>query len=68
MDKDIPIIDDAHAKAVAKAFEQAFDLKKGESKETECPKCKKKLFIARNGNNGHLFIKCESDNCLFIMQ
>lgn len=51
-----------------KAMELASNLKKGESKEVECPKCKKKLFIARNEYNGHVFVKCETDGCIWIMQ
>ena len=51
-----------------KVMEEMGNLKKGESKELECPKCKKKLFIARNEYNGHMFAKCETDNCIWIMQ
>ena len=68
MDRDIPIIDDAHAKAIEKVLEQVSKLDKGESKEVECPKCKKKLYIAKNNLNGHFFAKCETKNCIFLIQ
>lgn len=68
MNKTIPMIDDEHASAVKAVFEQVSKLKKGESKEIECPKCKKKLFIAKDKYNGHFFIRCESKNCIFLIQ
>lgn len=51
-----------------KVLEQVGDLKWGESKELECPKCKNKLYLSRSGYNGHIFAKCETDGCIWIMQ
>lgn len=68
MDKEIPMIDDEHVNAVKAVFEQVSKLKKGESKEIECPKSNKKLFISKDKHNGHFFIRCESKNCIFLIQ
>ena len=51
-----------------KVLEETSKLQKGESKEIVCPKCQKKLFIAKNGYNGHIFAKCETENCIMIIQ
>ena len=51
-----------------KVMSQTRDLKWGESKEIECPRCKGKLYIQKSGYNGHIFAKCENDNCVTIIQ
>lgn len=51
-----------------KVLEEASKLKWGESKEIECPKCKQKLYIQKNNYNGHIFAKCETENCIRIIQ
>ena len=44
------------------------DIGWGESKEIECPKCKNKLHIQKSAYNGHIFAKCETENCICIIQ
>lgn len=58
------ILDDAFFKVL----KESSKLKKGESKEIVCSRCGKKLFISKSGYNGHIFAKCETENCIFIIQ
>lgn len=44
------------------------DLKPGESKEIECPACHKKMICTKAKENGHLWAKCETENCIRISQ
>ena len=48
--------------------EQISDLKKGQTKEIKCPKCKGKMFVQKSAYNGHIFAKCETENCITIIQ
>lgn len=40
---------------------------KGTKGEIECPKCKGKLHYTISGYNGHVWGKCETENCLAWM-
>ena len=51
-----------------KILKETSKLKNGESKQIECPKCKNKIFIQRSAYNGHIFVNCETDNCIKIIQ
>lgn len=48
--------------------EQISDLKKGQSKEIKCPKCKGKMLVKKDKHDGHLFARCENNNCIRITQ
>lgn len=43
-------------------------LEKGQRKTIECPKCKKRMFVSKSSYNGHLFVNCETANCIMIIQ
>lgn len=65
MDKEL---DDLLDDTFFKVLEETSKLKKGESKEIECPKCKNKMYISKSGYNGHIFAKCQTETCICIMQ
>lgn len=53
---------------IIKVFDLAKEVKKGETKEFNCPICNNKITIAKSAYNGHIWAKCETEKCIHIIQ